>query len=286
MTILEVIQRSTEFLAKRGVESPRLQIELLLAHVLKLPRMRLYLDFERQLGEAELQALRALVQRRAAREPLQHLTGTVSFCGLELAVGPAALIPRPETETLAELAWQHLSTIHSPASTILDFGTGSGCLAIALAVKCPSAKIHALDVSTDALDLARANAARHGVAGHITFHQSDGFAALPAPLRFGLIVANPPYIPSAEIATLEPEVRDHDPRRALDGGKDGLDCFRLLAREAALRLQPGGVLMAEFGDGQAHELREVFTTPAWSGEHVEKDLTGRERFLIARAGAA
>ncbi len=286
MTVLEVIQRSTEYLAKRGVESPRLQIELLLAHTLKVPRMKLYLDFERQLSDAELQTLRGLVQRRAAREPLQHIIGSTSFCGLELAVTRDALVPRPETETLAELAWNYLSPLASRPTPVLDFGTGTGCLAIALAVKCPNAEVHALDVSTEALTLARANAARHGVAARIAFHRSDGFAALPAGLRFDLIVANPPYIPSVEIATLEPEVRDHDPRLALDGGADGLDCFRQLTREAGAWLKPGGVLMAEFGDGQAQTLRELFAAPAWSVERAEKDLAGCERFLIARVSAA
>ncbi|MBI3875646.1 MAG: peptide chain release factor N(5)-glutamine methyltransferase [Verrucomicrobia bacterium] len=286
MTVLEVIQRSTEYLAKRGVELPRLQIELLLAHMLKLPRMKLYLDFERQLSDADLQTLRGFVQRRAAREPLQHIVGATSFCGLELAVTRAALVPRPETETLAELAWNHLSPLAPRPSPVLDFGTGTGCLAITLAVKCPNAQVHALDMSAEALALARLNAARHGVAERIAFHQGDGFAALPAGPRFDLIVANPPYIPSAEIASLEPEVRDHDPRLALDGGKDGLDCFRLLACEAGARLKPGGALMAEFGDGQAPELRELFAAWQWSDTRIEKDLTGRERFLVAHTAGA
>jgi len=286
VTVLEVIQRSTEFLARRAVESPRLQVELLLSHVLKLPRMRLYLEFDRTLDDAQLDSLRALVQRRGAREPLQHIVGSVSFCGIELEVSRAALIPRPETEQLAELAWKRLETSGGNAAPLVDFGAGTGCLAIAIALHSPATKILALDVSGDALALARKNAARHGLANRISFHLGDGFAALPEGTRAALIVANPPYIPTGDIAALAPEVRDHDPRLALDGGADGLDCFRCIAREAPLFLAPGGMLMAEFCDGQAVVLRGLFSTAPWRTERVEKDLSGRERFLIARVAGA
>ena len=284
VTILDVIQRSTEFLAKRGVDSPRLQVELLLAHLLRVPRLKLYLNFERMLTDTELATLRELVQRRGKRQPLQHLVGSTSFCGLEFAVSPAVLIPRPETELLAERAWQHLSTHSSQPSTVLDFGTGSGCLAIALAVKCPAAHVHALDISETALQLARTNAARHGVEQRVQFHCGDGFTALPAGVKFDLIVANPPYIPSAEIATLEPEVRDHDPRLALDGGADGLDFYRRLASESGAWLRAGGRLMAEFGDGQADAVGACFTATGWKDRAIEPDLSGRARFMtVCRA---
>ena len=178
MTVLEAIQKSTEFLAKKGVESPRLQTELLLAHLLKLPRMKLYLNFERVLTPAETDALREFIKRRGQHEPLQHITGSTSFCGLEMAVNRHALVPRPETELLAEAGWQFLSTLNSQPLTALDLGTGTGCIAIALAVKCPNAKITATDISADALALARENAARNGVADRIEFLQGDGFAAV------------------------------------------------------------------------------------------------------------
>ena len=284
VTILEVIQRSSEFLAKRGVESPRLQIELLLAHALQLPRLKLYLNFERTLTEPELATVRELVKRRGERQPLQHLLGATSFCGLEISVNPHVLIPRPETELLAERAWQFLSTLTAQPATALDFGTGSGCLAIALAVKCPAAQIHAVDISSKALAVARQNAARHGVLERIQFHTGDSFAPLPEGLRCDLIVANPPYIPSAEIAALEPEVRDHDPRPALDGGADGLDFHRRLAAEATAWLKPDGKLMLEFGDGQAAAIGVIFQRHHWRVECVEKDLSGRQRFLIASRG--
>ena len=306
MTVLEAIQKSTEFLGKKNVESPRLQTELLLAHLLKLPRMKLYLNFERVLTTTETDALRELVKRRGQREPLQHITGSTSFCGFEIAVTGQALVPRPETELLAELGWEWLgkhptSNIQHPTSnfqnatpTALDFGTGTGCIAIALAAKCPNVKVVATDISPDALALAKENAARNQVAERIEFLLGDGFAALKngwgerprepeenikstdgspgvSPHQFDLIVSNPPYIPSAEIATLDPEVRDFDPRLALDGGTDGLDFYRRLAADAKPFLKPDGKIMVEFGDGQAGALQALFANAGWQVESVEND---------------
>ncbi len=310
MTVLEAIQKSADFLAKKGVESPRLQTELLLAHLLKLPRMKLYLNFERTLKLPEVDALRELVRRRGQREPLQHITGSTSFCGLEIAVNRHALVPRPETEILAELGWQWLEFTlqrvpEQPKGwtpTALDFGTGTGCIAIALAVKCPAAKITATDISADALALTKENAARNGVAERIEFLQGDGFVALfdasergrlarelsgadtrtSCPRSFDLIISNPPYIPSAEIATLQPEVRDFDPRSALDGGGDGLDFYRLIASQAAAFLKPGGKVMLEFGDGQAEAIRRIFENEKWIVEAVKEDYSHRPRILVAR----
>jgi release factor glutamine methyltransferase len=282
VTVLEAIRKSSDFLAKKGVESPRLQTELLLAHLLKLPRMNLYLNFERALAPAEVDALRELVRRRGRREPLQHITGSTSFCGLEIAVNRHALVPRPETELLAELGWQFLSTLNPQPPTALDFGTGTGCIAIALASKCPDAKITALDVSPEALLLAKQNAAANKVAGKIKFLETNGFAALPQDKPFDLIISNPPYIPSAEIATLQPEVRDFDPRRALDGGADGLDFYRLIALQAAAFLKPGGKVILEFGDGQAEAIRRVFENEKWIVEAVKEDYSQRPRILIAK----
>jgi release factor glutamine methyltransferase len=285
VTVLEVIQRSTDYLAKKGVESPRLQIELLLAHVLQMPRLKLYLNFERPLTDAELAALREMVRRRGNREPLQHIVGSVSFCGFEIAVNRAVLIPRPETEGLAERGWQFLAALGAQPATVLDFGTGSGCLAIAIAMKSPAVSVVALDIAPEAIEVAHANAARHGLTGRVQLVCGDGLAALPAATRFDLIVANPPYIPTAEIAALEPEVRDFDPRRALDGGADGLDCIRQLAAGGAALLQPHGCLMLEFGDGQGGAVKALFDAGGWRTEAPAADLSGRERFLIARAPA-
>ena len=178
MTVLEAIQKSTDFLGKKGVESPRLQVELLLAHLLKMPRMKLYLNFERVLTATETDALREFVKRRGQREPLQHIVGSTSFCGFEIAVNRHALVPRPETELLAEAGWQFLSTINPQSLTTLDFGTGTGCIAIALAAKCLNAKIFATDISTDALALAKENAVRNKVTERVELLQGNGFAAL------------------------------------------------------------------------------------------------------------
>ena len=280
MTVLEVIKRSSEFLTRKEVESPRLQAELLLAHVLQLPRLKLYLNFERTLTETEVEVLRKLVKRRGDREPLQHILGSTSFCGLEMEVNGSVLIPRPETELLAERAWNFLSPLTSPA--VLDLGTGTGCLAITLAVKNPQAAVHALDISNAALEVARLNAARHQVAERIQFHASDGFAALPPEVCFDLVVSNPPYIPSAEIEKLEPEVRDYDPKLALDGGPDGLVFYRRLAVEAPPFLTAGGVIMLEFGDGQEPALRDIFASEKWIVDEVVPDYSARPRILIAR----
>jgi release factor glutamine methyltransferase len=282
VTVLEAIQKSAEFLAKKNVESPRLQTELLLAHLLKMPRMKLYLNFERALTPTEVDSLRELVKRRGQREPLQHIVGSTSFCGFEIAVNRRALVPRPETELLSEAGWNFLSTFNSQPSTALDFGTGSGCIAIALAAKCPNAKITAADISADTLALAKENAAKNNVAERIEFLQGNGFAALSSNSQFDLVISNPPYIPSAEIATLQPEVRDFDPRAALDGGADGLDFYRRISADAKPFLKPAGKIMLEFGDGQADAIKRIFESEKWIVEAVQEDYSQRARILIAR----
>jgi len=280
VTVLEGIQKSTEFLAKRRVESPRLQAELLLAHVLKMPRMKLYLNFDKTLLDGETDSLRELVKRRGQREPLQYIMGSISFCGCEIIVNRHALVPRPETEILAELGWNFLGSLNSPVPAALDLGTGTGCIAIALAVKCPAARISATDISPEALALAGENAKRNNVTG-IEFRHGDRFAALPAGAVFDLIASNPPYIATAEIETLQPEVRDFDPRTALDGGADGLDFYRRFATEAQAFLKPAGKIMLEFGDGQAQAIRKIFENEKWIVEAIKSDYSQRDRILIA-----
>ncbi len=282
MTVLDAIQKSADFLGKKNVESSRLNAELLLAHLLQMPRMKLYLNFERALTAAETDGLRELIKRRGQREPLQHITGSASFCGCEIIANRHALVPRPETELLAELGWTFLATCHSSPVSALDFGTGTGCIAIALAVKCPAAKITALDLSAEALALAKQNAAANKGAERIEFFHGDGFAALPGNVLFDLISSNPPYIASAEIETLQPEVRDFDPRAALDGGADGLDFYRRLAVEAKAFLKPDGKIMLEFGDGQADAIKNLFESEKWIVEAVREDYSHRARILIAR----
>ena len=311
MTVLETIQRSCDFLSKKGVDSPRLQAELLLAHALKLPRMKLYLNFERQLSPAETEAMREFVKRRGQREPLQLIVGTTSFCGIEIVVNRSVLIPRPETELLAEEGWKFLNQLsegrvirdpnqksenyigvscNSPLRA-LDFGTGSGCLAIALAVKCPGVEIFAVDTSAVALEVAKQNAARNKVVERIKFFQGDGLKSLLKwdsqysslrDMKFDLIISNPPYIPTAEIEKLQAEVRDFDPCGALDGGADGLDFYRRIAVEAKPFLKTDNKLMVEFGDGQSEAVRKIFEKEKWVVEAVREDYTRRPRILIAK----
>jgi len=285
VTILEVIQRSAEYLAKRGVDSPRLQVELLLAHVLKMPRMKLYLNFERPLTPPELEALRALVQRRGLREPLQYIVGTVSFYGLDIAVNRNVLIPRPETELLAERAWRFLQSVSADGATphALDLCTGSGCLAMALAAKVPTAQICATDISAAALAVARQNINQHNLGARISVREGDGFGALDRQSKFNLIVSNPPYIPSAEVESLDPEVRDFEPRSALDGGADGLDFVKRIALEAASFLHSDGRVMVELEEDSAEAARRIFTEAGWIVEAVEPDYNSKPRILIARA---
>lgn len=284
VTILETIQKSAAWLERQGVPSARLQAECLLAHALGLKRLQLYLKFDQVVPEPALEQMRMLLRRRAAREPLQHLMGTTAFADFELLTTPQALIPRPETELLLEHAsrWlkNRLAEAGSPAEpALLDWGTGSGCLAIGLAREFSTAHVTAVDVSADALSLARQNAEKNGVANRIQFVLGDGFAALPPEARFDLVVANPPYIPSAEIQQLEPEVRDYDPRLALDGGPDGLDFYRRLAGEGLLRLADGGALWLELGHGQAAQVCQIFEGNGWRVIALELDYQCIERVL-------
>ena len=282
--VLDVIGRSSEYLTRKGVDSPRLQVELILAQVLQLPRLKLYLNFDRVLNPAELDQIRAMVSRRGDREPLQHILGSACFCGLEFAVNRKVLIPRPETELLAEKAWTLLATLQESGGpvAVADVGTGSGCLAITLATKCPEAKLDGLDISTDALEVAAGNAARLAVAERIHFYQSDLFEGIPPERRFDLVVTNPPYIPTQDIPRLQAEVRDWDPSLALDGGRDGLAFYRRLAAKAPSHLKTGGVLMAEFGDDQAEDVRRCFEQQQWAIDDFVKDLAGKPRIIIAR----
>ncbi len=286
MTIREAIKTGEAQLTQAGIETAELDSALLLGHLLDVPHLELWLKQSEQLRPGQSEKFLRLIERRVSREPLQHITGWTSFLGLDLHVNRDVLVPRPETEGLAQAALSRLQSRPLPMAA-LDWGTGSGCLALALARALPGAEIVALDASPEALRTARANATAHRLADRIRFIEGCGLAALrretdarPLPQAFDLIVTNPPYIPSAEIASLPPEVRDHDPRLALDGGPDGLDCFRELAAEASEWLKPDGLLLTEFGDDQAHLLVELFSFQGWRIVSVEKDLSGRERVLI------
>jgi len=250
-TTLKVLDWTREFLASRGVENARLEAEWLLCAATGLDRVGLYLNFEKPLNDLELAAYRAMVARRGKREPLQHILGTQEFFGLEFEVTPEVLIPRHDTEALVNEALMRMPG----ARSVLDIGTGSGCIAVVLACNLPDASVIAADISEAALVVARRNAARHGTA--IEFIQGSLLEPV-AGRQFDLIVSNPPYIPSGVIETLQPEVREFDPRTALDGGLDGLEIYRRLVPQAVSFLKPGGWLLVEVGVGQADDVSRLF----------------------------
>lgn len=277
-TILDTLKKGTEYLEKYGIEDSRLNMEHLIAHTLRCDRMQLYLDFDRPLDEATLDILRGLTKRRSKGEPLQHLVGTVEFCGLELKTDRRALIPRPETEELVEkLAARKWS---SPLR-ILDMGCGTAAIGLGLAKLLDSAQpeVTFADVSADALDLAKENAANlFGDNAPFTFIESDLFSNLDGP--FDLIAANLPYIPKGEAPTLSREVQ-RDPPEALYGGDTGLEIMFRFLEDVASYLSGGGTLAMEFGIGQAEELRVFAEDSGLDHVEIQKDLSGTGRFLFA-----
>lgn len=278
MTVLEVLKSSALYLEKRGVETPRLNAEHLLAHVLGLRRMGLYLEFERELQEAELAPLRALLKRRGQREPLQHLLGTVEFCGHVFACDKRALVPRPETEELVELVQ---AKIENPKPRILDVGTGSGVIALSLAAKFPAAEVHAVDLSEEALALARENAARLDLTNRVIFQHGDLLTSVNQ--VYDLIVANLPYISETDRGTLAGEVL-RDPETALFGGPNGDEIIRDLIATAPVKLAPGGLLALEIGLGQAEKLSAFLGEKNYHNIAAMSDYSGVTRFLLARYG--
>ncbi len=285
VTILEVINKTTPYFEKQGIESPRLTIELLLAHLLKKKRLQLYLEFERNLDETTLEALRGMVKRRVAGEPLQYITGETEFCGLRLMVDKRVLIPRPETELLVETVAGRVKgegEERKAAARIVDVGTGSGCIAIALAKKFPDAEIIGLDASRDALDVARGNATLHQIEKNIRFLESDLLQNLDDSLRVDVIVSNPPYIADGEMAKLPKEVRDFEPVCALQAGEDGLKVIRRLVMDARRFLSPSGFMALELGAGQRAAVEEFFGQQGYDVVEVVEDLQGHERVIVAQ----
>lgn len=279
MTLLEILQSTTAYFEKRAIESPRLNAEHLLAHSLGRKRIELYLEFERTLTEAELTPLRELVRRRGQGEPLQHLLGSVEFCGRTFLCDQRALIPRPETEELVEQILR--STIDHEPSTILDVGTGSGVIALSLAAELPKAEVHAVDISEDALALAARNAKELGLENRVNFTRSDLLAQTAG--KFDLIVANLPYVPMADRTSLSREVR-HDPETAVFGGEAGDEIIRRLIAAATTRLHPGGLLALEIGIGQAEALSSFLFESGYSDISARHDYAGVTRFLFAKYG--
>jgi len=278
MTVLEVLQATTAFFKKRNIENPRLNAEHLLAHVLGRKRIELYLEFERELTETELEALRNLVRRRSGGEPLQHLLGTVEFFGLTFLCDKRAMVPRPETEELVEFL---KSEIQGPKSEIVDVGTGSGVIALSLAAEFPEARILAVDVSDGALALAQENAIRLELRSRVEFLKSRLLENIEG--AFALIVANLPYISTQDRPTLSREVL-HDPEIALFAGARGDELVRELIDQAPTRLGPGGMLALEIGLGQSEALFSVLTEKNYRDICSRNDYNGVTRFLFARYG--
>jgi len=278
MTVLEVLQATTAYLKKRNVENPRLNAEHLMAHALGRKRIELYLDFERELAETELAPLRGLVKRRSEGEPLQHLLGTVEFCGLTFLCDKRALVPRPETEQLVEFVE---SRIENRELRIVDVGTGSGVIALSLAAKIPEAKVLGVDVSEDALALAQENAARLNLSERVQFLKRRLLEN--AEDAFELIVANLPYISIQDRHTLSPEVL-HDPEVALFAGAQGDELVRELIDQARFRLRPGGLLALEIGLGQSEALLSALAEKNYRDISSKNDYSGVTRFLFARDG--
>lgn len=249
-TPIKILAWTTGYLAEKGVENARREAEWLLCEVTGLDRVGLYLNFDRPLQEKELAAYRLLVTRRGKREPLQYILKNQEFDGLNLEVSPAVLIPRHDTETLIEEAFKRAV----PTGSILDIGTGSGCIAIALAKRLPDASVTAVDISAEALMVASRNAAEHSV--DIEFLSGSFFQPVNG-RRFNMIVSNPPYIRTADLPGLQPEVRDYEPQMALDGGLDGLDSYRYMITEAPGYLMPGGTILFEVGFDQADSVTSM-----------------------------
>jgi release factor glutamine methyltransferase len=282
MTVLDVLQSTTAYFKKRKIDNPRLNAEHLLAHVLGRKRLELYLEFERDLAEPELAPLRELVRRRGGGEPLQHLLGTVEFCGHIFLCDKRALVPRPESEELVEILKSEIrSASGGPKSEILDVGTGSGVIALTLAKEFPEAKISGVDISEDALALARENAARFDLNDRVRFFKSNVLENVDG--NFDLIVANLPYIAAQDRHTLSREVL-RDPEVALFAGAQGDELVRALIDQAPARLRPGGMLALEIGISQSEALFSILAGKNYRDICSKNDYSGRLRFLFARHG--
>ena len=281
MTVLELLQSTSDYLARKGIDQPRLNIEHLLADSLGKKRIELYLEFDRQLTETELAPLREKVRRRAAGEPLQHLLGSWDFYGRTFKVDRRALIPRQETELLVDVVLPKLKEASKEGMRLIDVGTGCGILAITFALEIPGLEVVAVDLSPDALALARENAARFGLESRIAFVHSNLLDQTDGVFRW--VVANLPYIPTAELDTLQREVK-YDPRLALDGGRDGLDVIRSLVAPLQTRLAPSALIVLEVGPDQAEPVRELLAGQNYRDISMTKDYQGVQRIVSAKYG--
>lgn len=281
-TISRVIAWTAKDLAARGIESSRLDAEVLIAHALGLARLDLYLRFDQPLADDELARIRALVERRRKFEPVAYIVGVREFYGRAFAVDRRVLIPRPETEGLIEAALALLPPPAAGASPrALDIGTGSGIIAVTLAGERPDITVDAVDLSPAAAEAARANIARHAVADRVRVYEGSLYKPV-GDARYHLIASNPPYIDTAEVDTLMPDVSQYEPRLALDGGPDGATVLRPLIHGARARLVEGGALVVEIGYGQGDLVRSIAREAGFTHVEVRPDLARIERVLVAR----
>lgn len=272
-TLLKLLRWTTDYFSEKGVDNPRLDAELLLAHVLKLDRVGLYLNFERPLNALELDEIRPLVKRRGQREPLQYLLGQTEFWSRLFEVTPDVLIPRADTEILVEEALNRAEK----SGLLLDVGTGSGAIAVSFAGELPDWQVAALDISEPALEVAQRNAQKNGVAQQVQFLHAD-LAQLPQQ-QYDLIVSNPPYIAQDEWDELMPEVRCYEPQKALLAEDNGLDCYRKLAAQVQSRLKPGGWLLVEIGFKQAEAVSQIFHDAGLQDVFVRNDYADQPRVV-------
>lgn len=280
-TVRKIVAWIQADLDKRGMDNARLDADLLVAHALQQKRIALYLDLERPLVESELSAIRALVARRRAREPIAYILGEREFYGRPFEVSRDVLIPRPDTETLVE---QTLLLVRAgaPDGPLLDLCTGSGAVAVTLAAELPGRTVVATDISPSALTVAGRNAERNAVSERLELRVGDLFGALREGERFALITVNPPYIGAHEMAGLDADVRDYEPQLALDAGADALSFYRRIAAEAGSFLVNGGALLVEVGHTQAAEVAALFAAQGFRDVRSARDLSGIERVVLAR----
>ena len=277
-TVREVLNWTRGYFEDAGIVQPRLEAEILLAHALDVERLHLYLSPDKPLTVDERAKFKTFIQQRRAGTPLQHLIGEVTFFGLRFKVRRDALIPRAETEQLLDRTLR-LVARDQPARC-LDLGTGSGVIAVCLARYLPRASVTAVEISAGALELARENAALNGVVDRVAFLESDWFANVSG--SFDLIVSNPPYVETSAIEGLAVEVRDHEPRVALDGGTDGIEQIRELVAGAGAHLERGGHLLLEIGHGQGERVQRLLIEAGLDDVVIERDLSGLERFAVGR----
>lgn len=277
LTVLESIKLSTEYLEKKGVESPRINAEILLAHILNCKRLELYLAFDRPLGEAEVSLYRSFLKRRGEYEPLQYIIGSVEFYGLPFNVNSSVLIPRQETEILVE---EVINEYRNKADlSILDIGTGSGNIAIALAINLPGTRVTGIDISEDALELARKNSALNSTIDSVKFFHNDILKDDDAGNEFDVIVSNPPYVSEKDFEKLRPELKIYEPRRALTDDADGLIYYRKILSKADRLLKSGGRLFFEIGQGQSASVKDIFEEYNFTAIRIKNDYLNIERVI-------